>query len=61
MMALQGPAGVRVVESPDSPVLAHHYLRASGMRLVRPYHFDFVCNVKQRWHGMNILDVFSQV
>ena len=61
MVALQGPAGVRLVEGPDSPALPHHYIRASGMRLVRPYHFDFVCNVKLRWHGMHILDVFSQV
>lgn len=28
---------------------------------VRPYHFDFICNVKKRWEGMNIIEVFSEV
>ena len=26
-----------------------------------PYHFDFVCGVKQRWSGKNIVDIFSEV
>jgi hypothetical protein len=49
------------VECPDSPALPHHYRRRGGLRLVHPYHFDFVCNVKLRWHGMNIIDIFSKV
>lgn len=28
---------------------------------VIPYHFDFVCSVKQRWSGKNIIDIFSKV
>lgn len=28
---------------------------------VKPYHFDFSCNVRQRWFGQNIIDIFSRV
>jgi hypothetical protein len=28
---------------------------------VKPYHFDYGCNMKQRWIGKNIIDIFSKV
>lgn len=27
---------------------------------MKPYHFDFVCSVKQRWAGQNIIDIFEK-
>ncbi|PRW59227.1 pseudouridine synthase family [Chlorella sorokiniana] len=28
--------------------------------MVKPYHFDFSCSVRQRWFGQNIIDIFSR-
>ena len=28
---------------------------------MKPYYFDFLCSVKQRWLGKTIIDVFSEV
>lgn len=28
---------------------------------VRPYYFDFKCFVKQRWEGLTLVELFSQV
>jgi hypothetical protein len=27
---------------------------------VKPYYFDFQCNVRQRWFGQNIIDIFTR-
>ena len=27
---------------------------------VKPYYFDFVANVKQRWWGMTLVDLFAK-
>ena len=48
-------------ESSESPALAEDYAIIDGVRLVRPYHFDFVCGMKQRWVGQSIVDIFSRV
>jgi hypothetical protein len=31
-----------------------------GLRYVRPYHFDFVCNVKRRQAGQRLVDLFAR-
>lgn len=28
---------------------------------VKPYHFEFCCNMRQRWFGQNIIDIFTRV
>jgi len=49
------------VESSDSTIQAEDYVIVHGYRFVRPYHFDFMCNVRQRWFGGNIVDIMSKV
>eukprot|EP00252_Welwitschia_mirabilis_P003842 TRINITY_DN13913_c0_g1_i1.p1 TRINITY_DN13913_c0_g1~~TRINITY_DN13913_c0_g1_i1.p1 ORF type:complete len:504 (-),score=89.39 TRINITY_DN13913_c0_g1_i1:392-1903(-) len=46
-------------ESPDSPPKSDDYILLDGKRLVRPYYFEFIAYVKQRWSGKKIEDVFS--
>ncbi|KAL4430127.1 hypothetical protein ABPG77_004909 [Micractinium sp. CCAP 211/92] len=48
------------VESSDSPAKPEDYVTVGGYRLVKPYHFDFCCSVRQRWFGQNIIDIFSR-
>ncbi|MEW5311227.1 MAG: hypothetical protein WDW38_002959 [Sanguina aurantia] len=47
-------------ENGDAPILPDHYILVDHLRLVRPYHFDFKCNVKGRWDGQLLLDVFCK-
>jgi len=49
------------VEDPDTRVTAQDYIFLENLRLVKPYYFDFVANVKQRWWGMTLVDLFAQV
>ena len=51
----------RQVESSESPARKEDYVIIDGVRLVRPYHFDFVCGMKQRWVGQSIVDIFARV
>lgn len=60
MAAEQLVAGRRV-ESSESLPQREDYVVVNGCRLVRPYHFDFVCNVRQRWVGQSIVDIFARV
>ncbi|KAL4434182.1 hypothetical protein ABPG75_000623 [Micractinium tetrahymenae] len=48
------------VESSDSPAKPEDYVTVGGYRLVKPYHFDFCCSVRQRWFGQNVIDIFSR-
>lgn len=41
--------------------LLTHGIRLVAPRQVKPYHFDFCCNVRQRWLGQNIIDIFTRV
>lgn len=50
----------KVVELADTPAKADDYITVNGLRLVKPYYFDFLCSVKKRWLGMTIIDVFSE-
>ena len=44
-----------------SPSLAASPLPAlPGAPQVKPYHFDYGCNMKQRWIGKNIIDIFTK-
>ncbi|KAL0029889.1 hypothetical protein WJX77_006132 [Trebouxia sp. C0004] len=50
----------KVVESAESLVKSEDYMKVNGLRLVKPYYFDFLCSVKKRWLGKTIIDVFSE-
>ena len=42
------------------PDLARDYVTVGGVRLVRPYAFDFVCHVKQRQAGLDVVEAFAR-
>ena len=42
------------------PDLERDYVNVGGARLVRPYAFDFVCHVKQRQAGLDVVDLFAR-
>ena len=35
------------------------YIFEDGLRKIEPYHFTYRTNVKERWRGRQLLDVFS--
>ncbi|KAI7841510.1 hypothetical protein COHA_004902 [Chlorella ohadii] len=54
-----------VPESSETPSKPENYVIVSSSsgeayRMVKPYHFDFSCSVRQRWFGQNIIDIFSR-
>ncbi|KAG1657170.1 hypothetical protein FOA52_012285, partial [Chlamydomonas sp. UWO 241] len=49
-----------VAEEADTPPKPSDYVMVDNLRLVSPYYFDFKCFVKQRWVGMNLVQLFSQ-
>jgi hypothetical protein len=51
--------GGLVVEDEKTPPAAGDYVTLGGLRLVKPYHFDFKCHVKARHEGRGIVDVFA--
>ena len=42
------------------PDLEHDYVVLDGVRLVRPYAFDFVCHVKRRQAGLDVVEAFAR-
>ena len=48
------------VEEASTPAKPDDYIFRNRLRLVRPYYFDFKCNIKERWAGMTLVDLFSQ-
>ncbi|XP_058226454.1 RNA pseudouridine synthase 7 [Rhododendron vialii] len=49
-----------VWQTPANPPERHDYIFRNGVRYVRPYHFEFICHVKNRWTGKNIVDLFAK-
>ncbi|XP_078447420.1 pseudouridine synthase family protein isoform X2 [Wolffia australiana] len=48
-----------VWQTPASPPDAKDYIFRNGRRYVRPYYFEFISHVKNRWAGKTIVDVFA--
>lgn len=48
------------VEEASTPAKPDDYIFVNNLRLVRPYYFDFKCNIKARWEKMTLVDLFSQ-
>jgi hypothetical protein len=44
-----------------SSTSCRHGLCPCCAQQVKPYHYDFCCNVRQRWLGRSIVDIFSKV
>ncbi|TMW97556.1 hypothetical protein EJD97_005320 [Solanum chilense] len=48
-----------VWQTPANPPERHDYIFRNGVRYVKPYYFEFISHVKNRWAGKTIVDLFS--
>ena len=53
---LKSPPEVAITPADPWP---RPYLYEDGLRKVAPYHFTYQTNVKERWRGRQLLDIFS--
>ncbi|XP_057972570.1 RNA pseudouridine synthase 7 isoform X2 [Malania oleifera] len=49
-----------VWQTPANPPEPHDYIFRNGRRHVRPYYFEFISHVKDRWAGKRIVDLFAE-
>ncbi|KAA8540657.1 hypothetical protein F0562_024424 [Nyssa sinensis] len=49
-----------VWQTPANPPERHDYIFRDGIRYVRPYYFEFISHVKNRWAGKTIVDLFAE-
>ncbi|XP_039126144.1 RNA pseudouridine synthase 7 isoform X1 [Dioscorea cayenensis subsp. rotundata] len=49
-----------VWQTPANPPEARDYIIRDGKRFVRPYYFEFVSYVKNRWVGKTVVDLFAE-
>ncbi|RYR44935.1 hypothetical protein Ahy_A08g041197 isoform C [Arachis hypogaea] len=49
-----------VWQTPANPPHPHDYIFRNGIRYVKPYYFEFIAHVKNRWAGKTIVDLFAQ-
>ncbi|CAH9109102.1 unnamed protein product [Cuscuta europaea] len=49
-----------VWQTPANPPERHDYIYRNGIRYVKPYYFEFISHVKNRWAGKTIVDLFSE-
>ncbi|XP_073225365.1 RNA pseudouridine synthase 7 isoform X2 [Cicer arietinum] len=49
-----------VWQTPANPPLPQDYIFRNGTRYVRPYYFEFIAHVKNRWAGKTIVDLFAE-
>ncbi|XP_062170636.1 RNA pseudouridine synthase 7 isoform X2 [Alnus glutinosa] len=53
--------GMKIVWlTPANPPEPHDYIFRNGRRHVRPYYFEFISHVKNRWAGKTIVDLFAE-
>ncbi|PKI53427.1 hypothetical protein CRG98_026117 [Punica granatum] len=48
-----------VWQTPANPPEPQDYIFRNGRRLVRPYYFEFISHVKNRWAGKTVVDFFA--
>ncbi|XP_047340952.1 RNA pseudouridine synthase 7 isoform X2 [Impatiens glandulifera] len=48
-----------VWQSPANPPERQDYIFQDGVRYVKPYYFEFISHVKNRWAGKSIVDLFA--
>ncbi|KAJ6760989.1 MITOCHONDRIAL RNA PSEUDOURIDINE SYNTHASE [Salix purpurea] len=49
-----------VWQTPANPPEKHDYIFRDGRRYVRPYYFEFISHVKNRWAGKTIVNLFAE-
>lgn len=49
-----------VWQTPANPPERHDYIIRNGRRHVKPYFFEFIAHVKNRWAGKTIVDLFAE-
>lgn len=49
-----------VWQTPANPPEKQDYIFRNGKRHVRPYYFEFIAHVKNRWVGKSIVDLFAE-
>ncbi|CAI9089675.1 OLC1v1024294C1 [Oldenlandia corymbosa var. corymbosa] len=49
-----------VWQTPANPPERHDYIFRNGIRYVRPYYFEFISHVKNRWAKKTIVDLFTE-
>ncbi|KAL6319206.1 hypothetical protein AAG906_013880 [Vitis piasezkii] len=49
-----------VWQTPANPPERRDYIFRNGKRHVRPYYFEFISHVKNRWAGKTIVDLFTE-
>ncbi|KAK4569142.1 hypothetical protein RGQ29_004511 [Quercus rubra] len=49
-----------VWQTPANPPEPQDYILRNGRRHVRPYYFEFISHVKNRWAGKTIVDLFAE-
>ncbi|GMH23459.1 hypothetical protein Nepgr_025302 [Nepenthes gracilis] len=49
-----------VWQTPANPPQREDYIFRDGRRNVKPYYFEFISHVKNRWAGKTIVDLFSE-
>ncbi|KAK9113398.1 hypothetical protein Syun_020195 [Stephania yunnanensis] len=49
-----------VWQTPANPPHRTDYILREGRRHVRPYYFEFICHVKNRWSGKTIVEMFAE-
>ncbi|XP_020107443.1 RNA pseudouridine synthase 7 [Ananas comosus] len=49
-----------VWQTPANLPEPHDYIFRNGKRYVRPYYFEFISHVKNRWAGKTIVDLFAE-
>ena len=48
-------------EVANTPTKPEDYVIIDGVyRCVKPYYFDFLCSIKQRWAGDSVVDIFAR-
>ncbi|XP_022134654.1 RNA pseudouridine synthase 7 isoform X2 [Momordica charantia] len=52
--------GEIVWQTPANPPQRSDYILLNGRRHVRPYYFEFIAHVKNRWAGKTIVDLFAE-
>ncbi|XP_019417834.1 PREDICTED: RNA pseudouridine synthase 7 isoform X2 [Lupinus angustifolius] len=56
----EGEAGMDIVwQTPANPPHPQDYIFRNGIRYVKPYYFEFIAHVKNRWAGKTIVDLFA--
>ncbi|KAL3502954.1 hypothetical protein ACH5RR_037403 [Cinchona calisaya] len=49
-----------VWQTPANPPELHDYIFRDGIRYVKPYYFEFISHVKNRWAKKTIVDLFTE-